>query len=116
MADDRITPEGYNKEEEYFYRKNRELIEKTRKQLDAERAAARQREQKKAHWMVCPKCGASMREVNLKGIKVDQCGGCGGIFMDKGEISLLIKVRKPGGVTDAIVEELKGVLKEIEPI
>ena len=112
MANERITPEGYNKEEEYFYRKNKELIEKTRKKLDALRTAARQREQNKSHWMICPKCGAELREVDLQGVKVDQCSGCGGVFFDKGEVALLIKRRQP----NAITEELKELLKEIEPI
>jgi Zn-finger nucleic acid-binding protein len=111
MTQERMSPEGYNKEEEYFHRKNQELIEQTRKKLDADRAAARQRGQSQSHWMVCPKCGAKLKETDLAGVKVDQCGGCGGIFLDKGEVALLIKGRQP----NAITEELKGLLKEIEP-
>jgi acetyl-CoA carboxylase beta subunit len=112
MVNERLTPEGYDKEEEYFHRKNQELIEKSRKKLDAERAAARQREQHKAHWMVCPKCGATLREVDLKGVKVDRCVGCGGLFLDKGEAALLIKESRPSAMT----EELKAFLKEIETV
>jgi hypothetical protein len=112
MVSERLTPEGYDKEEEYFHRKNQELIEKSRKKLDAERAAAQQREQHKAHWMVCPKCGGALREVELKGVKVDRCGGCGGLFLDKGEAALLIKGSQPSAMT----EELKEFLKEIEPV
>lgn len=112
MVNERLTPEGYDKEEEYFHRKNQELIEKSRKKLDAEREAARQREQNKSHWMVCPKCGMALREIDLKGIKVDRCDGCGGIFLDKGEAALLIKGFRPNATT----EELKALLKEIEPV
>ena len=107
MADERITPEGYNKEEEYFYRKNRELLEKTRKQLDAARAAAATRGQDQPWWMVCPKCGGRLREVDLEGVKVDQCGGCGGLFFDKGEVELLAQARQSKGLASA----LKGLFK-----
>ena len=107
MADERITPEGYSKEEEYFYRKNKELLEKTRKKLDAERAAVAQRGQDQPYWMVCPKCGAKLQEVDLDGVKVDQCGGCGGIFFDKGEVELLTQGRQPKGFASA----LKGLFK-----
>ncbi|MEW6325249.1 MAG: zf-TFIIB domain-containing protein [Nitrospirota bacterium] len=108
MADerDRITPEGYNKEEEYFYRKNKELLEKTRKALDAERAAAARRAQDQPFWMVCPKCGAKLREIDLGGVKVDQCGGCGGLFFDKGEVELLT-----GQPAKGLGAVLKGLFK-----
>jgi hypothetical protein len=112
MDRDRITPEGYDKEEEYFYHKNVELIEKARKKLDADRLSTQQREQSKPHWMVCPKCGGTLGEVMMKGIKVDQCRGCGGIFMDKGEVDLLLKRSHPTAVT----EGLKEVLKNFEPL
>lgn len=112
MVNERITPEGYDKEEEYFHRKNQELIEQARKKLDAERTAARQREQSKAHWMVCPKCGGTLREVDLKGVKVDRCDGCGGLFLDKGEAALLIK----GSRMTAMTEQLKEFFKEIESV
>ena len=104
MTQERLTPEGYDKEEEYFYRKNLELIEKTRKKLDAERAAARQREQKKAHWMVCPKCGGKLQEVNVKGVMVDHCGSCNGVFLDKGEIELMPHARRVRGWLSTIVD------------
>jgi len=112
MERDQITPEGYNKEEEFFYRKNLELIEKARKKLDAERSSTQQREQHKPHWMVCPKCGGALREMTVKGVKVDQCSGCGGIFLDRGELDLLMKRSLPTAVT----EGLKDLLKHIEPL
>ena len=108
MADERLTPEGYNKEEEYFYRKNKELLEKTRRKLDAERATAQQRGQDQPYWMVCPKCGTKLTEVDLEGIKVDQCGGCGGLFFDKGEVELLVQGRQSKGFPAA----LKGLFKK----
>jgi len=102
MADQRLTPEGYDKEEEYFHRKNMELLENVRKQLDKARAAAAQAGQAKSHWMVCPKCGAKLKEVELSGVKVEQCAGCGGLFFDKGELELLTRRREGAGLAAAL--------------
>jgi len=104
MTQERITPEGYDKEGEYFYRKNLELIEKTRMKLNAERAAVRQRSQDKPFWMVCPKCGGRLQEVNVKGVVGDHCNSCHGIFLDKGEIELITHARRVMGWFSSIVD------------
>ncbi len=91
-----LQDKGYNKEEEYFYKQNKELLEKRRKELDAKR---KEQESHHAgpHWMKCPKCGGAMSEIALQGIKVDQCGACGGIYFDRGELELLMESREQKG-------------------
>ncbi|MBY0493851.1 MAG: zf-TFIIB domain-containing protein [Cyanobacteria bacterium] len=39
----------------------------------------------------CPKCQAVMRSYERNGITVDQCTGCSGIFLDRGELERLIQ-------------------------
>lgn len=39
----------------------------------------------------CPKCGADMRAYERNGVTVDQCTGCRGIFLDRGELERLIE-------------------------
>lgn len=39
--------------------------------------------------IVCPKCLAQMLPVNRFGVEIDQCTGCGGIFLDRGELEVL---------------------------
>ncbi len=63
---------GYSQEEEYFYKKNKELIENLRKRRDVERAAQEAQSRKMTHWMKCPKCGSDLQEVEHLGIKVDR--------------------------------------------
>lgn len=36
--------------------------------------------------MICPKCQNVMKTVNKDGVHIDQCEGCGGIFLDRGEL------------------------------
>jgi Zn-finger nucleic acid-binding protein len=38
---------------------------------------------------ICPKCGAEMRAYERRGVTVDQCVGCRGIYLDKGELERL---------------------------
>ncbi|MDP8991515.1 MAG: zf-TFIIB domain-containing protein [Actinomycetota bacterium] len=40
--------------------------------------------------LVCPKCGAAMRTYERSGMNIDQCTGCRGVFLDRGELDRLI--------------------------
>ena len=40
--------------------------------------------------MDCPKCAEPMRGYERNGVTVDQCTGCRGIFLDRGELERLI--------------------------
>ena len=77
-------------EEEYFARLE---FEKRRKELEARQARIQTEERdrlKELHFMRCPKCGMELVEIELKGIKVDRCVACQGIFFDGGEIEQLL--------------------------
>jgi hypothetical protein len=68
----------------------REQTLKRRRELDD---AARE-EQKKLHWMKCPKCGSDLEEIAFRGVKIDKCFVCGGVYLDDGELEQL--AGKPG--------------------
>ncbi|TNC28521.1 TFIIB-type zinc ribbon-containing protein [Amycolatopsis alkalitolerans] len=36
--------------------------------------------------MICPKCQNVMRTVDKNGVHIEQCEGCRGIFLDRGEL------------------------------
>jgi uncharacterized protein len=40
--------------------------------------------------LICPKCGAEMRGYERNGVTVDQCSGCRGVFLDRGELERLV--------------------------
>lgn len=40
--------------------------------------------------LVCPKCGAEMRSYERNGVTIDQCTGCRGVFLDRGELERLV--------------------------
>ena len=41
--------------------------------------------------LTCPKCGSEMRNYERNQVHVDQCTGCGGLFLDRGELEALVK-------------------------
>ena len=40
--------------------------------------------------LLCPSCGAGMREVERRGVLLDICPQCGGVWLDKGELEKLL--------------------------
>ena len=40
--------------------------------------------------LICPKCGSDMRSYERNRVLVDQCTGCGGLFLDRGELEQLV--------------------------
>jgi len=69
-------------EDEYFIKREKELIERLRAKQERE---AHQSVQRTCH-MRCPKCGEPLKERSFHKILVDQCTGCGGIWLDAGEL------------------------------
>ena len=87
---------GYSKEDEYFYKKDRELVAKLKEKADAQRAKMEVENRKKEYWMRCPKCGSPLKEEKYGNlVLVDRCSAksCGGIFFDGGELEMLLKAK-----------------------
>jgi hypothetical protein len=80
-------------EDEYFARQDADLIKQMRAKLDEDR----QRQERKAHYMKCPKCGGDLKEQTLDQLKVDVCVDCHGLWLDAGEMDLLRHMGKAGG-------------------
>ncbi len=74
-------------EEDYFHRKERELIEKMRARMDEEKRASAA--------LQCPKCDGKLVEVAFEDVQIDVCDKCGGAWLDAGELESLTK--KEGG-------------------
>src|SRR2546427_68632 len=41
------------------------------------------------HWMRCPKCGMELAEVTFRGVRIDRCTSCAGVWLDAGELETL---------------------------
>jgi protein-arginine kinase activator protein McsA len=84
-------------EDEYFARQELERRKKWAQEQSAKMADEQKEQLKQLHWMKCPKCGMDLKEIELHGVKVDQCASCGGLFLDAGEMEQIEK-HEQGGV------------------
>ena len=72
-------------ENDYFRRKEQELIEKLR----AKRAEAEQAKSSEASALQCPKCDGSLVEITFEEVQIDRCNNCHGVWLDAGELERL---------------------------
>lgn len=76
-------------ENEYFRRKEQELIEKMKSKLQVENT--------KSTDLKCPKCDGNLTETNYENIKIDVCGNCSGVWLDAGELAQIVDKDESGG-------------------
>jgi Zn-finger nucleic acid-binding protein len=69
-------------ENDYFRRKEQELIEKMKSKLSAGNSQTGQ--------MDCPKCDGKLVETDFEAIKIDVCNKCTGVWLDAGEIAQIV--------------------------
>ena len=95
MTDD-LKNQGRSKEDEYFHRRDRELLAKLREKAEEQRAKLEGENRTKEYWMRCPKCGSTLNEEKYgESILLDRCTSCGGIYLDSGELEILVKAKAP---------------------
>lgn len=79
-------------ENEYFRRKEQELIEKLR----AKRAEEAQRREAEGSALQCPKCDGTLAVINFEDMEIDRCNKCHGVWLDAGELELLTGQEESG--------------------
>lgn len=43
---------------------------------------------------MCPNCQTEMKEINRQGVKIDMCGQCHGVWLDRGELQKLLQINQ----------------------
>jgi hypothetical protein len=69
-------------EDEWFARRDAEWLKEQRAKLDAERKA-------KESAMTCPRCGGTLAQRTWRGVTLDSCTSCHGLWLDAGELAML---------------------------
>jgi hypothetical protein len=97
-------------EDDYFARediekKRRLAFERSKEMEKKERDALRQ-----LHFMKCPKCGMDLQTLVRGSVEIDTCFGCGGVWLDVGELEQIIAYDRPKehGLSHALLAILKG--------
>ncbi len=81
-------------EEEYFARQE---FERRRKALTEQESRAAEEERLRVLAVAkdrCPKCGAPLVAVHYRGVELDKCSGCQGLWLDCGELDQVIAEEK----------------------
>ena len=73
------------REEEYFVRIEQELRQQREEQKKKQASKEEREKLKELHFMKCPKCGMDLIEIDFKGMKIDECADCRGMWLDTGE-------------------------------
>jgi len=76
-------------ENEYFHRREREIIAKMKAKMDEEDS--------KMTEMKCPRCDGTLVETDFEKIKIDVCNKCTGVWLDPGELTQVVDNEKDGG-------------------
>ena len=97
-----------DKENEYFRRKDAELLEAARKRHQEETKKAEEHAKKRR----CPACNAPMDPINYEdhAVEIDKCLECSGIYLDDGELEQILSMSKEGSprLTSSILAFIKG--------
>lgn len=86
---EQLEERGRALENEYFHRKEKELIEKMKAKLSAENAVDLQ--------LNCPKCDGTLVETDYENIKIDVCNKCSGTWFDAGELAQIVDKNENSG-------------------
>lgn len=83
------------KEEEYFLRLELERKKRREEEQKKHIEASEKKRLKELHHMHCPKCGMQLTEIDYKGIKIDECASCNGIWLDANELQSILEMERP---------------------
>ncbi len=92
-------------EEEYFAKRDADLLRQQR--ASAHQAAAEA--ERRSHRMKCPKCGYDLITGAWHGIQLDQCTHCHGLWLDAAEAERLVAHPEPGFIARVFQTVLRGV-------
>jgi hypothetical protein len=81
-------------EEEYFARIEFERMKKLEEEKHRKLKEDDKKRLKELHYMRCPKCGLELIEIDYKGVKVDKCSECDGVWLDDRELEAISKFEK----------------------
>jgi Transcription factor zinc-finger len=77
-----LTDRGQALENEYFRRKEQEVIARMKAKIEDDDA--------RRLGLKCPKCDGTLIEADFETIKIDVCDKCTGVWLDAGELTQIV--------------------------
>jgi hypothetical protein len=65
-----------------------------RQELDRERMDRESEVGDEPFWQTCPKCGGTLEEIDAGEVKIDRCENCAGLYLDQGEVEILLSITR----------------------
>lgn len=87
-------------EEEYFAKLEAERIERKRR----EQTQLANDEERKSHYMRCPKCGGHLVTEAFHRVQIDRCPDCHGVWLDQGELEAVMGHEDKGLLSRVFLE------------
>lgn len=95
-----------NPEDDYFIKEQAEQLRALAAKKRAELAQVERERLKTLHYMHCPKCGLDLHTITFKGVDIDKCFSCGGVYLDNGELEKL-----SGHEQSGVIHAMLGLFK-----
>ena len=92
-------------EEEYFARRDAELLETTR----AHQTTLREQIERQKHIGKCPRCGLDLQLITQLGVEVDICPDGHGTWLDAGELEQIVTHEEPGLLRQAFTDVMSAI-------
>lgn len=89
-------------EEEYFAKEDAEKAKRLKDKLKHESIEQQRIYLKEICHMKCPKCGSDLKQVVFRGIKIDKCDSCKGVWLDDGELEKLAGPEEKSSIREII--------------
>jgi hypothetical protein len=91
-------------EEEYFKKKEFELMKKFEEEREALKEAQERESCRRFIYLKCPKCFNDLKERTYKDVTIEQCVKCGGVYLDGGDLEMLAQCQ--GGFLEGLVKHV----------
>ena len=101
-----------DKEQQYFIAQEMKRLKALHQQYAEKTAESERQRLKDLHYMHCTKCGQKMETTTLADIEVEVCPGCGGIYLDAGELNKIVDEQTRGPFGKALAYARKVFLSE----
>ena len=89
-------------EDEYFAKEEAEKSKRLEVKVKHETEVEERERVKTFCYMKCPKCGGNLNEVVFRGIRIDRCSTCGGVWLDNGELEKLAGTEDKSVISDVL--------------
>jgi len=83
------------REDQYFAERDRKLVD----QMRQHKGQGEEPAQRDATRMRCPKCGEPLVRQAMHGVRVEECPGCRGVWLAKGELEAIARGEEEGWIT-----------------